>query len=290
MRYPQCFPAANLKTLNLLISSLSNTFNTYQANCSGKTRTTARCHGRLAILWFAAVECNNLAFCRGSIDLVKAAPSAPPVAQLLVKSANLTSGLGGHASWDRCSPHSPHFLPLISLGHLFFRVDVADSNDARVHERTLLLPCTHNLRWESVRWHNRDVETGVRRWLISLASLYRSCRHLSLPRDGSALIRHMKVAPAVLPPVSVTHLSNTWFSIARVFANLLCPAREPTQTQTSSPARRVILGDSRDARTWMNISAIPRQTPDSGGGTWKNLSLYVLAIPAHSLCLSLFLT
>lgn len=137
--------------------------------------------------------------------------SALLVARPPLKSASLTPGLGGRASWDRCSPHSPHFLPLISLGPLFSS-RCCRLHDARVHKRTRLRRTrarVHRLKRESVRWHNRDVETGVRRWLISLASLYRSCRHLSLPRDGSALIRHMKAAPAVLPPVSVTHLSNT---------------------------------------------------------------------------------
>lgn len=80
-----------------------------------------------------------------------------------------------------------------------------------------------------------DVETSVGRWLISLVSLYLSCRHLSLLQDRGTLIRHMKVSLAELHPVSVNHLSKIWFAIGRVcFWMLSCVRLRHTCRSSSS--------------------------------------------------------
>lgn len=122
-------PAANLKALRPFdLLSLSYTLNPYQANCSGKTRTRARCRGRLAILWFAAVEHNDPAFCGGSIDRVKAVLSA------------LLGRFWSRPIWHRAALGSlftaqSSFSALNKFGACVFRVDVAGSDDAAVHKR-----------------------------------------------------------------------------------------------------------------------------------------------------------
>lgn len=140
------------------------------------------------------------------IDPAKVSRPAPNTAEPLLQQGYLTSRLCGHVPWDHRWLHNPHFQYLIGLGLHFLALMCTHANTPPVRKR------------ERVSQRKKKRETQMKRvvWgrrLISRASSYPSCRHLSPRRDRSALIGYMKASAAVPNPNTVAHLSSAPFTV-----------------------------------------------------------------------------